>query len=93
MNETMAVIFYVFSVIGLADTLYLSYHTVTKTDVACWFFPKEWCQKVQYSRFSRTLGIPNAYLGLLIPCISLTFRLLCCALFAPGAWFPQSVLQ
>lgn len=66
MKETTAVIFYVFSLIGLADTLYLSYHAVTKTDVACWFFPKEWCQKVQYSRFSRTLGIPNAYLGLLM---------------------------
>ena len=57
---------YVVSVIGLLDTLYLSYHALTKTDVACWFFPKEWCQKVQYSKYSRTLGIPNPYLGFLM---------------------------
>ena len=55
-----------FSVIGLLDTIYLSYHAVKKTDVACWFFPKEWCQKVQYSKFSKTFGVPNPYLGLLM---------------------------
>ncbi len=66
MNPTTALIFYIFSCIGLADTIYLSYHAITKTDVACWFFPKEWCQKVQYSQYSKTLGIPNAYLGLLM---------------------------
>ncbi len=54
------------SIIGLLDTLYLSYHSITKTDVACWFFPKEWCQKVQYSSYSKTFGIPNPYLGLLM---------------------------
>ena len=52
--------------VGLIDTLYLSYHAITKTDVACWFFPKEWCKKVQYSKYSRTFGIPNPYLGLLM---------------------------
>lgn len=52
--------------VGLVDTLYLSYHAITKTDVACWFFPKEWCKKVQYSKYSRTFGIPNPYLGLLM---------------------------
>ena len=57
---------YVFSGIGLIDTLYLSYHAITKTDVACWFFPIEWCKKVQYSKYSRTLGIPNPYLGFLM---------------------------
>ncbi len=66
MNATLANALYVFSCIGLADTLYLSYHAVTKTDVACWFFPKEWCQKVQRSKYSKTLGIPNPYLGLLM---------------------------
>lgn len=55
----------IFSLIGLADTLYLSYHTIKKTDVACWFFPKEWCQKVQHSKQSRMFfGIPNSFLGL-----------------------------
>lgn len=57
---------YVVSLIGLVDTIYLSYHAITKTDVACWFFPAEWCKKVQYSKYSRTLGIPNPYLGLLM---------------------------
>lgn len=56
---------YIFSFIGVLDTLYLSYHTLTKTDVACWFFPKEWCRKVQYSKQSRMFfGIPNSFLGL-----------------------------
>lgn len=66
LNPVLANVFYVFSALGLIDTIYLSYHAVTKTDVACWFFPKEWCQKVQYSKFSKTLGIPNPYLGLLM---------------------------
>jgi uncharacterized membrane protein len=55
-----------FSGIGILDTVYLSYHTIKKTDVACLFFPKEWCRRVQYSRQSRTLGIPNSYLGLVM---------------------------
>ena len=66
MNEIMASIFYVFSAIGILDTLYLSYHVFSKTDVACWFFPAEWCRKVQHSKFSKTLGIPNPFLGLLM---------------------------
>ena len=57
---------YLFSIIGLLDTIYLSYHVITKTDVACWFFPKRWCRKVQHSKFSKTFGIPNPYLGLLM---------------------------
>lgn len=66
MNSTLADIFYIFSALGLVDTVYLSYHAVTKTDVSCWWFTKEWCQKVQYSSYSQTLGIPNPYLGLLM---------------------------
>lgn len=53
----------VFSGIGILDTTYLSYHAIKKTDVACLFFPKEWCRKVQYSPQSRTFGIPNAFAG------------------------------
>ena len=66
MSQSLAAVFYLFSFIGLIDTIYLSYHAITKTDVACWFFSKEWCKKVQYSKFSRTFGIPNAYLGFLM---------------------------
>ena len=56
-------VLYVFGIIGVLDTLYLIYHKLKGTDVACIFFPKEWCHKVQYSPQSRTLGIPNSYAG------------------------------
>ena len=56
-------ILYVCGVVGVLDTLYLIYHKLKGTDVACVFFPKEWCHKVQYSPQSKTLGIPNSYAG------------------------------
>lgn len=56
-------ILYVCGAIGIADTLYLIYHKLAGTDVACPFFPKEWCHKVQHSPQSKTLGIPNSYAG------------------------------
>lgn len=56
-------ILYVFGAIGALDTLYLIYHKVRGTEVACLFFPKEWCSKVQHSPQSRTLGIPNSFAG------------------------------
>jgi uncharacterized membrane protein len=56
-------ILYIFGTIGILDTLYLIYHKINGTDVACPFFPKEWCQKVQYSPQSKTFGIPNSYAG------------------------------
>ena len=52
-----------FAVIGILDTLYLIYHKVRGTDVACIGFPKEWCRKVQYSKQSKTFGIPNSIAG------------------------------
>ncbi|HBG82135.1 TPA: hypothetical protein DDW69_04875 [candidate division CPR2 bacterium] len=52
------------AVVGIVNTLYLSYHTIKRTDVACLFFPKEWCRKVQHSKYSKTLGIPNSFAGL-----------------------------
>jgi len=53
----------IFSSIGIIDTLYLIYHKVRGTDVACPIFPKEWCRTVQYSTYSKTLGIPNSFAG------------------------------
>jgi uncharacterized membrane protein len=44
--------------------------------VACFFFPKEWCEKVQKSNYSRTFGIPNSYLGFLMLTLILLFTLL-----------------
>ncbi|MCB0385996.1 MAG: hypothetical protein KDD43_11435 [Bdellovibrionales bacterium] len=60
------VIIFLFSLIGIIDTIYISYHAYKETDVWCPVFPKEWCLKVQYSKWSKTLGIPNGYLGLLL---------------------------
>lgn len=53
----------IISCIGILDTLYLIYHKVRGTDVACPFFPPEWCKKVQYSKQSKTFGVPNSILG------------------------------
>lgn len=52
------------AVIGIANTSYLSYHSIKKTPVKCVFFPNEWCRKVQQSKFSRTFGFPNSFAGL-----------------------------
>ncbi len=56
-------ILYLFGGIGILDTLYLIYHKIMGTDVACPFFPKEWCHTVQHSPQSKTFGIPNSYAG------------------------------
>lgn len=64
--DTVDLIILIFSTIGIFDTLYISFHASTGKPVKCWLFPKEWCNKVQYSKYSRTFGIPNGYLGLLL---------------------------
>ena len=51
------------SIVGLLNTGYLISCKLRKKDVLCLFFPKEWCTKVQYSTYAKTLGIPNAYAG------------------------------
>lgn len=52
------------AMVGLLNTIYLSYCALMNKPVACLFLPEEWCKKVQYSSYSRTMGIPNPYLGL-----------------------------
>ena len=64
--DTPTTIIIVFSILGILDTLYLIYHKIKGTDVACLFFPKEWCKKVQYSKYSKTFGIPNSVAGFFI---------------------------
>jgi len=54
------------SLAGVANTIYLSYHTYNKKPVKCVFFPETWCLKVQQSKQSKTLKVPNSYLGLLM---------------------------
>ena len=61
--DSAKIIIYVFCVIGILDTGYLIYHKFKHTDVACLFFPKKWCRKVQYSKQSTTFGIPNSFAG------------------------------
>ena|SRR3989344_1470908 len=61
--NTAKTLIYIFSVIGILDTSYLVYHKIKGTDVACLFFPKKWCKKVQYSKQSKTFGIPNSFAG------------------------------
>lgn len=90
--EPYIILLFVFSGIGLVDTLYLAYHTITKTDVACIFFPKEWCRRVQYSKQSRTLGIPNSYLGLLMYLIILGLTFGYISGWAVQFWWIQLVV-
>lgn len=61
--ETNIMFIIVLSVIGIINTSYLSYHTIKKTLVKCIFFPPEWCERVQHSEYSRTLGFPNSFAG------------------------------
>jgi len=56
-------ILYILGTIGILDASYLIYHKIRGTDVACPFFPKDWCRKVQYSPQSKTFGIPNSFAG------------------------------
>lgn len=69
--------------IGLANTLYLSFHVISKKPVKCFFFPPEWCTKVQFSSYSRTLGVPNPFAGLAMNILLLVFLLLYLAGFFP----------
>jgi len=64
--ELSTILIYIFSVIGILDTLYLVHHKIKGTDVACLFFPDEWCRKVQYAPQSKTFGIPNPVAGLIM---------------------------
>jgi len=89
--EAYLILILSFAFIGVLDTLYLAYHSIKKTDVACWFFPKEWCKKVQYSSYSKTLGVPNSFfgLGMYLSILLLTF------LFMQGVvpfWCIQAVI-
>ncbi|MBI2271421.1 MAG: vitamin K epoxide reductase family protein [Bacteroidetes bacterium] len=54
----------IFAAIGIANTIYLSWCCITQRDVKCLFLPAKQCLKVQHSKYSRTMGIPNPYLGL-----------------------------
>lgn len=73
---------YICGIIGMLDTLYLIYHKVSKTPVWCPFFPDEWCHKVQHSPQSKTMGIPNVFLGFVMYIALLVFTWL----YATDVW-------
>lgn len=75
MDSTLKLLIVIIS-IGILNTIYLAYHTITHKLVACIFFPKEWCEKVQKSKYSKTFGIPNSYLGFLMLTLILLFTLM-----------------
>ena len=52
--------------LGIINALYLTKHAISGEPVKCIGFPDAWCKKVQYSKWSKTFGIPNPYLGLLM---------------------------
>jgi uncharacterized membrane protein len=52
------------TVAGILNTVYLTYHNIMGTRVKCLFFPQEWCDKVTSSKYSKTFGMPNPFLGL-----------------------------
>ena len=63
---SLSTILYIFSIIGVLDTLYLISVKLRGGEVACFFFPKEWCHKVQHSTYSSTFGVSNSYLGFIM---------------------------
>jgi len=73
--DTNLVLLIIFSALGIIDAGYLSYNTLRKTDVLCVLFPKEWCEKVQHSKQSKTFKIPNSYLGLIMYLLIFLFTL------------------
>ena len=64
--KTNLILIFVFSFIGILNTLYLIYNKIKGMEVACPFFPEEWCYKVQHSPQSKTFGIPNSIAGLVM---------------------------
>lgn len=85
------VLMFIFGGIGVLDTLYLIYHKIRGTEVACIFFPPEWCYKVQHSPQSRTFGIPNSVAGFCMYALILVLA----ALFSEGLvpfWPLQAII-
>lgn len=50
--------------IGILNTIYLSITAILGKNVYCFLLPDEWCLAVQHSKYSKTFGIRNPYLGL-----------------------------
>lgn len=66
----------ILSFLGIINTAHLAKHSIKHTDVECIGFPKKWCRKVQYSKYSKTMGMPNPHLGLIMYIAIFTLTLL-----------------
>lgn len=55
-----------FSSIGIFDALYIITIAFSGAKIKCWFFPQKWCEKVVKSKYSKTFGISNGLLGLML---------------------------
>ncbi len=86
----MESILLIFSTIGIFDALYISFHATTGDPVKCWIFPKKWCNKIQYSKFNKTIGIPNGYLGFVLYAGILILTLF--HMYTPFPFFPLAAL-
>lgn len=79
----MLIFIEILAFIGILNTLYLSYHSITGAPVRCIFFPPEQCHKVQFSSYSRLVaGIPNSFMGLSFYAAIFVFTIL----FDRGIW-------
>jgi uncharacterized membrane protein len=62
--NSIRIIIFVCSCVGLLDTMYLIYTRIKGIEVACWWFPARECHKVQHSRYSTYIAhIPNSFFG------------------------------
>jgi uncharacterized membrane protein len=62
--ETPLIFTFIVVALGIVNTVYLTIKAISNQSVYCLFLPDEWCEKVQKSKYSKTFGIPNPYLGL-----------------------------
>ncbi|MDO8574063.1 MAG: vitamin K epoxide reductase family protein [bacterium] len=65
----------ILAVIGMLNTTYLVIKKMKREPVFCLFFPQEWCDIVNDSKYSKTLGFPNSLAGFYIYSAILVFTL------------------
>ena len=65
----------ILAVIGMLNTTYLVIKKIKREPVLCLFFPQEWCDIVNDSKYSKTFGFPNSLAGFYIYSAILVFSL------------------
>lgn len=74
--DTYIKLIVILSILGVMDTIYLSYHYIKRTAPSCPILSRGWCEKVFFSSYNKTLGIPNAFAGLLAYVLLIVFSVL-----------------